>query len=267
MSTTRPDPLTQVLGWFSLGLGLAQLTAPRRFDRAIGVPPKGESAAWTLAGGLRELAHAAGILSRPKPTGWVWTRVAGDVMDLGLLAAAMRDKRANRARLAAAAGSVMGIAAVDAFDAIRLSSTDGDRTQGETSPTVPVEARRTLSSHVDASITIRRPRDEVRMAWGATEHPEGEGWETGIEFLPAPGDRGTEVHVHVDYNVPGGPVGVAMLKISGTEPRERVMDHLRRFKQIVETGEVVRSDGAPEGQLAPRHIKQRPAQPLERSIA
>jgi uncharacterized membrane protein len=42
----------------------------------------------------------------------------------------------------------------------------------------------------------------------------------------------------------------------------QIKDDLRRFKQIMETGEVVRSDGSPEGQLSRRMLKQRPAHPL-----
>jgi hypothetical protein len=41
-----------------------------------------------------------------------------------------------------------------------------------------------------------------------------------------------------------------------------VKDDLRRFKQRVETGEIPRSDGTPEGERAERKLKQRPAQPL-----
>jgi hypothetical protein len=52
-------------------------------------------------------------------------------------------------------------------------------------------------------------------------------------------------------------------KLVGTEPLAKVKDDLRRFKAHVETGEIPRSDGAPEGELAERKLKQRPAQPLE----
>jgi hypothetical protein len=46
-------------------------------------------------------------------------------------------------------------------------------------------------------------------------------------------------------------------------PLAKVKDDLRRFKQHVETGEIARSDATPEGELAERKLKQRPAQPLE----
>ena len=53
-----------------------------------------------------------------------------------------------------------------------------------------------------------------------------------------------------------------MAVIRTTAPLAKVKDELRRFKQRVETGEIPRSDGTPEGELAERKLKQRPAQPL-----
>jgi len=39
-------------------------------------------------------------------------------------------------------------------------------------------------------------------------------------------------------------------------------DDLRRFKQVIETGDVVVSDAAPRGEAFVQHPKERPAQPL-----
>ena len=79
------------------------------------------------------------------------------------------------------------------------------------------------------------------------------------------GDRGTEIHVDLERHLPGGPLGEIAAKLTGKEPLAKVKDDLRRFKQIVETGEIARSDAAPEGELAERKLKQRPAQPLPES--
>jgi hypothetical protein len=57
-------------------------------------------------------------------------------------------------------------------------------------------------------------------------------------------------------------VGSLLAKLFGEEPAMQIKDDLRRFKQIVETGEIARSDGAPEGQLNKRQLKPRPAHPL-----
>ena len=82
-----------------------------------------------------------------------------------------------------------------------------------------------------------------------------------VRFVPAPGDQGTEVHVEMRYEIPGGTLGSALAKLLGEEPALQISDDLRRFKQIAETGEIARSDGAPEGQLNKRQLKPRPAHP------
>jgi hypothetical protein len=72
-----------------------------------------------------------------------------------------------------------------------------------------------------------------------------------VSFRPAPGDRGTEIHVVLPTHGPFGGPALA-----------RVKDELRHFKAQVETGQVPRSDSTPEGERFERKFKQRPAQPL-----
>jgi uncharacterized membrane protein len=83
-----------------------------------------------------------------------------------------------------------------------------------------------------------------------------------VLFVPAPGNRGTEVRVTLSYDVPAGPLGRAVAKYFGEEPHQQLDDDLRRFKQVLETGEVVRSDGAPGGKRARQEFPQHPARPL-----
>jgi uncharacterized membrane protein len=104
-----------------------------------------------------------------------------------------------------------------------------------------------------AAITINLPREEVERRWTSSA-PEIDG---DVTFKDAPGDRGTEIHVTLSSG--GGPIG----KLRGTVPLAKAKDQLRRFKQQVETGEIPRSDGTPEGESVGRKFKQRPAQPLE----
>lgn len=111
------------LGWFSLALGIAELTAPRAVGRATGV---GERTGLLRMYGLRELAAGVGILmSGAGGLGpWLWSRVAGDAVDLATVVPALRTPR-GRARAAAAVAAVAGVTAVDAYCARRLSSAPG----------------------------------------------------------------------------------------------------------------------------------------------
>jgi uncharacterized membrane protein len=115
----------------------------------------------------------------------------------------------------------------------------------------------------DAEVTEDQPGE--RIAWRSLEGADVDN--SGVvRFAPAPGDRGTEVRLEMAYEQPGGPLGKVVSKLFGEEPKQQVNDALRRFKQVYETGEVVRSDGSPEGHAAGRQLKQRPAHPLEEPV-
>src|SRR5437762_4217982 len=66
-----------------------------------------------------------------------------------------------------------------------------------------------------------------------------------VHFTPT--QRGTEVKVVLRYDPPGGALGAAVAKVFGEDPRRQVREDLRRFKQLVETGEVATTEGQPTG--------------------
>ena len=68
-----------------------------------------------------------------------------------------------------------------------------------------------------------------------------------VEFRPAPNGSGTEVTVALTYRNPGGKLGKAMAKLFGREPEQQVREDLRRFKALMETGEIPTVIGQPEG--------------------
>jgi uncharacterized membrane protein len=277
----REDAVANALGWGSLGLGIPQLLTPGRFDEAIGVQPDAKSRAWTLAVGVREIAAFAGILvfQAPRPVGWLWGRVAGDAMDLSLLLAAWRSKRLSSARLGIATGAVVAIGITDLVEALRFSR-EPDRIMEEE------------EVHVRAAATIRRPRDEVYGSWRSQAPLRKEGAAGAriveerpneliaartdggaaldrsctVRFVDAPGGRGTEIHVDLAYASPTGRIGEMVSQVVGGDPTTTLKDDLRRFKQQMETGVVVRSEGSPEGPHTVRMLKQRPAQPLEQPV-
>jgi uncharacterized membrane protein len=64
-----------------------------------------------------------------------------------------------------------------------------------------------------------------------------------VNFDEAGPGRGTRVRVRLQYSPPGGKVGAAIAKLMGRDPGTEIREDLRRFKQLVETGEVASSDG------------------------
>jgi uncharacterized membrane protein len=114
----------------------------------------------------------------------------------------------------------------------------------------------------EAEITADQ-RDE-RIAWrsvgdaGDISVPN----EGSVEFRPAPGGRGTEVRARISYRPPAGRLGAVVAGLLGENPTQQLRDDLRRFKQILEIGQVVRSEGTPGGPDVRRLPTQRPAQPV-----
>ena len=78
-----------------------------------------------------------------------------------------------------------------------------------------------------------------------------------VQFKDAPGDRGTEVIVEIQYNPPAGILGAFAAKMWGEEPSQQIEDDLRRFKQILEAGEIPTVEGQPTGAPAADHRRQR----------
>jgi uncharacterized membrane protein len=68
-----------------------------------------------------------------------------------------------------------------------------------------------------------------------------------IMFKPALSGRGTEMKISLQYNPPGGTVGMWFAKLFGEEPSQQIEDDMRRFKQLMETGEIASTDGQPRG--------------------
>jgi uncharacterized membrane protein len=74
-----------------------------------------------------------------------------------------------------------------------------------------------------------------------------------VIFLDAPGDRGTEIQVTIQYDPPAGSAGAMAARLLGEEPSIQVLDDLRRFKMIIETGEVATTKGQPSGRVDEVH--------------
>lgn len=111
-SSIRPvDRLGRALGWFSIGLGLTELLAPKAVTQWLGMEGK---EGLVRAYGARELASGVMCLSVNNDYG-AWSRVAGDMLDLATLSAAYRDDNPKKDNVAAAIAAVVGITLIDAM--------------------------------------------------------------------------------------------------------------------------------------------------------
>ncbi|MFC3499967.1 SRPBCC family protein [Micromonospora krabiensis] len=114
----------------------------------------------------------------------------------------------------------------------------------------------------DAEIIDETPGEKIAWRSTGTADVPNAGM---VRFMPGPDGVSTEVHVVMSYDVPGGAVGKAVAKYFGEEPHQQLDDDLRRLKQVMETGQVVRSEGAPWGKRARKEFPQHPAHPLSDS--
>ena len=85
-------------------------------------------------------------------------------------------------------------------------------------------------------------REGELIAWRSVEGSQIQNRGT-VRFQPAPGARGTEIRVELEYAPPAGKLGRGVAWLFGEEPDQQIRDDLRRFKQLLETGEIPISDG------------------------
>ncbi|OBG98061.1 hypothetical protein A5697_17345 [Mycobacterium sp. E3251] len=301
-SATTTSVLVKTLSGASFGLGLSELIAPGKVAALAGVDDTPRSRRVIRALGARECGHGAALVGGPDKL--VWTRVAGDVLDMGLLLAGVAARAPGRRRQGTISSVVLaGIGGLDLYTALRTVNRGGRHVNG---------ARHRM---LRAAVTVRRPPEEVYRFWRDLENlpsfmnhlqsvtpgadgqshwvanaPAGQSvqwdaqiteddtnrriaWQSlpgsvienggSVEFTPTATGDGTEVRVRIGYHIPGGLFGKAAASLFGESPEQQVNDDLRRFKQILETGQVLRSDGSPEGTASARQLHQQPAQPNE----
>ena len=158
------ERLANALGWFSIGLGLAEVVAPGSVARLAGVRDDDRNR-WTLrAMGVREVVSGVGILAQPRPAGWVWGRVGGDMLDLAYLGTALSSNRARRGRVTAAMAAVVGVTALDVLCAQRLSADSRARSRNSRAGLLGRSAEE-HGVHVRKAITIGRPADQLYKFW------------------------------------------------------------------------------------------------------
>jgi len=275
----RSEQLADGLAIASVGLGLAELIAPRAMARLVGVRDRRTVRRMMMLKGLRELTCGVGLLAARRRAPWLWLRVAGDVVDLALLGATARTSLRNDGRrLTGAMAAMAGLGVLDVVAARGVMTQERKpitTTAVTTIARVPeevywfwrelqnlprfmthlasVEPIDTLRSHwtaigpggiaVEWDAEIVEDRLGEVIAWRSL--PGADVDNSGVvRFVPAPGGRGTEIHVKLRYAAPGGRVGRAIAKLLGREPGQQARSDLRQLKQVLETGGIVHSDAS-----------------------
>lgn len=278
-STERLD---YALACFSIGLGLIEVLAPRKFGRLIGA---GDHPNLIRLCGLREIASGVALLSPRTAASAAVSRVAGDAMDLILLGAALAAPEADRTRLALAATTVLGAGAVDAYAMRRHAGSEPVRATSGVPVSVSIaigstpeklygfwrkfenlprfmhhlesvtqiddvtsrwEAKGPVGSRVQWESDVVEDRANELIAWRT--RPDSDIQHSGrVMFEDAGKGRGSIVHVEMVYRAPGGKAGAALARVLGEEPELQIRRDLRRLKQLLETGEVTTTQGQPTG--------------------
>jgi len=270
------------LGWLSVALGAGAMLAPRPLATLTGL--RAQSALLPFVG-LRELASGWGLLTQQEnSTPWLWSRVVGDIMDLAVISSALKPSNTQRTRALGTVGVVAAIAAAD-LTAVIADSNRGGRavaagpvSEGLIVNKTPQECYEfwrdpnnlpRFSAAVDSvariddrhvrwllrgplsqkvAVTIKTTTDEParRIAWHSVGRSDLS--HAGVvRFDPAPGNRGTLVSALLWYPPLSGTAGWRIGSFVGADPRSRLREDLRRFKQLLETGEVSTTRGQSSG--------------------
>lgn len=121
-SSSSMMALARGLGWFSIGLGLAEMLAPRMLTEQMGMQGKESLLRFY---GAREMAAGVGILMSDNPAPWIWGRVGGDALDLATLAKGLDEHNPRKGTVAIALAAVAGVTALDCISARALTAADG----------------------------------------------------------------------------------------------------------------------------------------------
>jgi uncharacterized membrane protein len=103
-----------------------------------------------------------------------------------------------------------------------------------------------LNTTIEWDAIITEDRENELIAWASVQSADidNSGF---IRFQPILNDRGTEVKVVTEYKPPGGVIGDTIAKIFGESPIQQLGDDLRRFKMLMETGEIATTEGQSKG--------------------
>jgi uncharacterized membrane protein len=93
---------------------------------------------------------------------------------------------------------------------------------------------------------IVEDRENELISWRSLPGSQIEN-QGSVRFQAAPEGRGSEMLVELLYRPPAGRLGAAFAMLFGEEPEQQIREDLRRFKELMEAGEIATTDGQPHG--------------------
>lgn len=154
---TGGQGLANFLGFFSLGLGLAEFAVPGVVAKIAGINSDGDGHGVMRTMGAREIASGVAVLSSAQPGKQLWARVAGDALDLAMLGGALVNSKNSRGRTLFATAAVLGVTVLDVLAATQVSE------QPRGSKAVRDEEKGLVVAK--RSITVGKPIEEVYAFW------------------------------------------------------------------------------------------------------
>jgi uncharacterized membrane protein len=107
-------------------------------------------------------------------------------------------------------------------------------------------AKAPAGMRVEWNAEVTHDEPNALIAWRSLKNADVEN-AGAVRFIAHPSGRGTIVSVKMQYKPPAGAIGATIAKIFGEEPELQVREDLRRFKQVMETGEIATTEGQPAG--------------------
>jgi uncharacterized membrane protein len=283
----REASLGKAMGWLSMALGAAQLLAPRSFARATGLPEwlwlyraigarelacgigllaQPKSAAWRWARVVGDSMDAAVLGAamfspvRDRRRLAATAALAAGITAMDVRASAARRRRPSSEELPGTGGKRHVLQTItvnyppDECYGFWRNFESFPRFMRHVEEVRHIDDQRShwvatgpAGRHVewDAEITLDEPNRQI--AWRSIEradvHNSG-----SVRFSPSLDGRGTLIEVEMDYRPPAGRAGAVVAMLFGEEPSLQIEGDLRRFKQLIETGEIPTTRGQPHGQ-------------------
>ena len=280
------EPLERGLGWFSISLGAAAVAAPRavgwlsglrspavvrlvgmrELAAGIGILTQRDRAPWLwsrVVGDAFDLTALAIALARRGRRGRAAVALAAvaGVTALDVLAAV----RLTGSRAGRTVPGVSGRTDIYLERSIAVSKSPEEcyrfwrsfenlpRFMQSLESVRQLDERRSrwvakgpLATRLEWTAEVTADRQGEEIAW-RTLDDSGAANAGSVRFEAAPAGRGTIVRVSLHYSPLGGTLGAGLVRLLGHDPQARIREDLRRFKQVMETGEIPTTRGQPTG--------------------